>query len=46
MEVSQILPVLDGLGGVQGVVTLDDLVSVFAEQIGKLAHTVRAGLPR
>lgn len=40
------LPVLDGLGAVEGVVTLDDLVSVFVDQIGKLAQTVRSELAR
>jgi signal-transduction protein with cAMP-binding, CBS, and nucleotidyltransferase domain len=38
------LPVVDRLGSVQGVVTLDDLVTVFSEQIGKLAHAVRSEL--
>jgi signal-transduction protein with cAMP-binding, CBS, and nucleotidyltransferase domain len=38
------LPVVDGLGRVEGVVTLDDLVSALSDQIGKLAHTVRAEL--
>ena len=40
------LPVLDGLGAVEGIVTMDDLVLVFAEQIGKLAHTVRSEMAR
>jgi CBS domain-containing protein len=40
------LPVLDGLGAVEGVVTMDDLVLVFADQISKLAHTVRSEMAR
>lgn len=35
------LPVLDAEGVIQGVISLDDLVVAFAEQIDKLAQTVR-----
>lgn len=34
------LPVLDRDGHVEGVISLDDLVIVFAEQLDKLVHTV------
>lgn len=40
------LPVLDSTGMVVGIITLDDLISLFATQIDKLAHTVRSELHR
>jgi signal-transduction protein with cAMP-binding, CBS, and nucleotidyltransferase domain len=36
------LPVLDARGSLSAVVTLDDLISVFAEQTEKLAYAVRS----